>query len=623
MYNETDIKTNHMEANMKSISFQHVNLTSCYLFEKHELNRTTTINAVYDRFYETGRIGAFDFKYKEGDEIKPHVFWDSDVAKWIEGASYIISKVPTPELEQKIDSLVEKIKTHQDENGYFNIYFTVCEPNARFTQRSAHELYSAGHLIEAAIAYDKATGKKDFLNCMEKYANYIYKVFIEDKSAAFRFPGHEEIELALIKLYRHTGNKKYIVLAKNFLDERGIDKNEYRPDIQAHMPVLKQNEAVGHSVRAVYLYTGMALLAQEIHNIESEYGKDAILNAINNIWEDITLRKMYITGGIGADFFGEAFSTKYDLPSDIAYTETCAGIGLVFFAQEMLSFENNAKYADVIERVLYNGLLSGLSIDGKSFFYENPLEINLTEHIAKRRFPITQRVECFECSCCPPNLNRFLSSIGSYIYGVDGDTLYVNQYIASELEYDGITSKIETDYPNDNKIAVTVSGVKYIALRIPKWCDNFKINKSYSIVNGYAIIENDESKILLELDMPVKLNFSNPSVLRTAGKVCISRGPVVYCAEGIDNKNEKNQDENYNILHKFYFSKDTVFETKFDEYFGLHVVDAKCDLIDDFAEGTLYSSSFPKFKETKLRLIPYNCFANRGESDMLIWFQYK
>ena len=457
---------------MKTISFDHVDLTGGYLFEKQELNRKITINAVYDRFYETGRMTAFDFAWKEGDPQKPHFFWDSDVAKWMEGVAYILRKHDAPDLEQKVDALVEKIQQHQGEDGYFNIYFTVVEPDARFTNRDRHELYCAGHLIEAAVAYAETTGKTQFLSCMEKYADYIYRVFVEEQSTAFQTPGHEEIELALVRLYRHTGKKKYLDLAAYFINTRGtVEEQLALPYHQSHLPVREQTEVVGHAVRAMYLYIGMAYLA-------AETGELALTNACKVLWNDAVRYKMYVTGGLGSTPIGEAFTNRFDLPNDTAYAETCAAIGLIFFSDAMLALENDAKYADVLERALYNGMLSGLSQDGKKFFYVNPLEITLNEHFdedrfGKRKLPITQRVEYFGCSCCPPNLNRVLPSLGKYLYGEDGDTLYINQFVSSNLKTDSITCTQVTDYPRTGSIAVTVTGAKRVALRIPGWCENY------------------------------------------------------------------------------------------------------------------------------------------------------
>ena len=386
-----------------------------------------------------------------------------------------------------------------------------------------------------------------------------------------------------------------------------MNVNEYEGSKynQSHKPVREQEEAIGHSVRAMYLYTGMAALAKET-------GDKALIDACKRLWDDTTLRKMYVTGGIGSTDIGEAFTTAYDLPNDKAYTETCASIGLMFFGLAMQRLENKAKYADVIETAIYNGVLSGYSASGKAFFYENPLEINLSERFVspwgKRKFPITQRVECFNCSCCPPNIVRLLPSLGNYIYGCEDDTLYVNQYVGSELEAGDISCKTVTDYPRDNVVSVCAEGVKYVALRIPAWCDSFEINKTYTMKDGYAIVENG-GEIVLTLDMPVHAVWADPRVIRDAGKICVMRGPVVYCAEGVDNGNN---------LHRY--SVPSVLNAKLsDGEFGLPEITV--DAYETLSSGVIYSRKAPEKVKTALKLVPYNAFANRGECDMAVWLR--
>ncbi len=597
---------------MRNYSFADVTLTNGYLYDKYELNRKITINAVYDRFYETGRIEAFKFGWKPemGEEKKPHFFWDSDVAKWMEGAAYLLRKAPDKELEAKIDEIVSDIKENQGDDGYFNIYFTVVKPEDRWTDRNLHELYCAGHLFEAAVAL-RDIGKNELFECMDKYVDYIHKVFVEEKSAAFATPGHEEIEIALIRMYKASGNRKYLDLAKHFLDQRGVANEAYKDEqFQTHLSVRQQKEALGHSVRAMYLYTSMAMLAREI-------GDDELLDACNALWEDVTERKMYVTGGIGSEAMGECFTVPYDLSNDRAYTETCAGIGLMFFAKAMSEHYNDAKYADVIERVFYNGVMSGLSVDGERFFYENPLEINLFEHFesryGRRRLPITQRPKVFGCSCCPPNINRLLASIGDYIFSKDGDTLFVNQYTGARLDDGEVTCDITTEYPNDGKVALCAKGVKRVAVRLPFWCDGYSINKEYVIDRGYAYINNDGSDIVINFDMPVIPVFADSRMIHCSGKLCVMRGPVVYCAEALDNG------EN---LHGIFVPSEFtgVTEEKCDRC-GL--VKLSMDVYRIKTSDGIYSRKAPTFENTTLRLIPYSIFANRGETDMTIWLRMK
>ena len=597
---------------MKNIPFDRVELLGGYLFDKQELNWKTTVHAVYDRFVETGRFAAFDFAWREGDEQKPHFFWDSDVAKWLEAAAYITRKHPSPDLEKIVDDTVEKIKAHQLPDGYFNIYHTVVEPEMRWKDRTRHELYCAGHLMEAAVAYAEATGKTDFLACMEKYADHIYKIFVEEKSAGFATPGHEEIELALVKMYRHTGKKKYLDLAAYFINTRSTAADgKHSFYAQAHKPVREQTEAAGHAVRALYLYTGMAYLA-------AETGEQALADACRTLFEDVTTRQMYVTGATGSTYRGEAFTNAFDLPNDAAYAETCASIALMLFGNAMLALENNAKYADAVERALYNGVLSGLSQDGKSFFYENPLEINLAERFdlpfAKPHRPITERVECFECSCCPPNITRLLATLGNYVYGAEGDTLFVNQFLSSTLDFEGISCTQKTNYPHNGCVKLNVSGARRVAVRIPAWCEHFTLNKPYVMQNGYAVVENDGfEEIILGLDVSPRLVFADPRVLRDVGKACVMRGPVVYCAEGVDNGK---------YLHSFLLPITPVFE-ECDGAFALPTLKIPCQYRVPFADGELYRNRPAALADATLTLIPYNAFANRGESDMLVWFGIK
>ena len=597
---------------MKTVPFQSVTLTDGYLFDKQELNRRTTIHAVYDRFVETGRFAALDCNYKEGDACKPHFFWDSDVAKWLEGAAYILQKHRAPDLERIVDETVERIKASQLPDGYFNIYHTAVEPELRWKERNNHELYCAGHLMEAAVAYAEATGKTDFLTCMEKYADHIWQVFAEEKSAAFATPGHEEIELALVRMYRHTGKKKYLDLAAHFINARGKrvedDMGFYS---QSHLPVREQTEAVGHAVRALYLYTGMAYLA-------AETGEQALIDACRTLFKDVTEKQMYVTGATGSTYRGEAFTNAYDLPNDAAYAETCASIAMMLWGNAMLALENDAKYADAIERALYNGVLSGISQDGKSFFYENPLEIDLDARFrapfAKPHYAITERVECFECSCCPPNLNRTLASLGSYIYGTEGDTLFVNQFLSSKMENGGISCTQKTDYPRNGAIKLQASGAKRVALRVPAWCDKFDLNKPFVMQNGYAVVENDGGEICLDLDVSPRYVWADARVLRDVGKVCVMRGPVVYCAEGTDNGAH---------LHSFLLPTTPVFRETKNGVFALPLLELDCEKYQPFASGRLYENRAPVREKATLTLIPYHCFANRGESDMLVWLNVR
>ncbi len=597
---------------MQLFSFEHVDIPAGYIHDKQELNRTVTIPAVYDRFTETGRIAAFNFDWKEGQPNKPDIFWDSDVAKWMEGAAYVLKKTRNAELESKVESLIDRIEKFQLKDGYFNIYFSMFEPENRFTMRDCHELYCAGHLFEAAVAYAEATGKERFLNCMKKYADYIYKVFVEEKSTKFRTPGHEEIELALFRMYRYTKEEKYFRLAQFFLEERG--KNEPEPFLtrqycQSHLPIREQKEAVGHAVRAVYLYSGMADLA-------AETGDEALKNTCIALYENIVNKKMYITGGIGSTYIGEAFSNPYHLPNEQAYAETCAAIGLIFFCSRMLKLDERSTYADTIERAFYNGVLSGISLDGNRFFYENPLEIIHLNHTTNRfgslRSPITQRVECFTCSCCPPNLNRLFPALGNYIFAENGNTLFINQFTECVLHAPHTTCSVHTAYPNDGKIIIDDCNAEKIAVRIPGWCAAFTANKPYSMHNGYAVFENDKKATEITFDMTPFTIRANPEVQEDAYKLCVQAGPIVYCAESVDNG------ENLKAISLPVKIK---ANATYDPSIGLNCLDIEAYRRTDNSDS-LYqrAESAAGMKKISLHMIPYSAFANRKESDMLVWF---
>ena len=604
---------------MKFANTHSVELEPGYWFSKEKLNREVTINSVYEQFSQSGRIKAFNFDWREGEPQKPHIYWDSDVAKWMEGAAYSLKKHPDKALEAKVDSLIEKIAEHQGADGYFNIYFTVIDPSKRFTGRDNHELYCAGHLIEAAIACDEI-GKPQLLETMKKYVAYIEKVFLLEKSAYFASPGHEEIELALLRMYRHTKDAQCLRLAKYFIDVRGTE-NDFAgktPDSteppraplskysQSHLPVRRQTEAVGHCVRALYLYTGMAMLAKETNDRE-------LLDACRALFYDITNKKMYITGGVGSTHIGEAFTNAYDLPHDIAYAETCAAIALMFFCRAMLENEPNAVYADTLERAFYNGVLSGLSLGGNRFFYENALEINLNEHFnngfGAPRFPITQRPELFGCSCCPPNLNRLLSSLGGYLFSLGGDTLFIHEYTASRLSENGVTCTVKTEYPVKGEITVTAENVKTVALRIPSWCEKYEISRPYELKDGYAYIENDGSEIRLSLDVTPRAVFSNRLISRDAYKLAVMRGPVVYCAEAIDNE----------ALQTVCLPQKITAEETLCQDCGLPKLTVDAYILQSDSDAP-YKNYPDALQKTKLHLIPYSAFANRGECDMRVWF---
>ena len=596
---------------MITIPFQNVVLKNGFLYDKQMLNENVTINAVYNRFYDTGRVSAFRCDWQEGQPQKPHIFWDSDVAKWMEGAAYILQKKKAPDLEEKIESIIDEIEKNQCEDGYFNSYFITCAPEKRFTVRDWHELYCAGHLMEAAVAYYEATGKDRFLKLMEKYADCIEKAFVTEKTAQFETPGHQEIELALVRMYRATNDLRYLKLAKHFLDRRGYEPAGIAKNTQSHLPVREQTEAAGHCVRACYMYSAMADLAYETNDRE-------LYETCKALFTDITTKKMYITGGIGSTRLLETFTIDYDLLNDKAYAETCAAIALMFFAHRMLRFENDSVYADLIERILYNGMIAGLSLDGKSFFYENPLEINLNNYKRfispdhKERFAITQRVEVFGCSCCPPNLNRVLASLGNYIYGYEGNTLYVNQFADSEASINGMKITQKTDFPKSGKIVLQAENVAALCVRIPAWCEEYTVSAPYIMKNGYAVIEKPVGEITVDLQIKPQLIASNPEIYENNGKAAICCGPFVCAGEAVDNIQN---------LHSLFIDRNFKATAQYSDTLCGYTVQVKA--YRRKAQSALYAKYTEALEDYTLNLIPYAAFANRGESNMCVWFGVK
>ncbi len=611
---------------MEQISFENIDLGG-YWESKQNTNRDVTLPVIYKQFFETGRVTAFACEWKPGDEKKPHYFWDSDIAKWIEGVAYSLINAPDESLEEVIDIIVDWIHDNQFVDGYFNIYFTVCDPTRRFTNREAHELYCAGHLIEAAIAYHKATGKSKFLRCMEKYVLHIKDVFMDKYEAEFATPGHEEIELALIKLWQHTEKLEYLKLARYFINLRGNNEKD-RPIYnntdfvyeQSHEPVREMREAVGHAVRAEYLYCAMADLAR-IDNDEK------LKNACISLFNDIASKKMYITGGVGSGAIGERFTEAYDLPNQYAYQESCAGIGLALFAKRMNLLEVNSIYDDVAERAIYNNIFASCSLNGREFFYENPVEINMKERrlthkyrTENQRFPQIERQAVFDCSCCPPNFTRFIESFGDFLYTQDENTVFVHHYAKSTAAFNGIKIKQTTDYPLKGKIKISVSGKtegKQIALRIPGWCQKYIVKVDNTTVkpkanNGFIYIKCENKKTTIELDLQMKavLNEANPLIDENFGRVAVSYGPFIYCLEEIDTDHR---------ISEIALSKNLNETVKYVEFFKANILEVDAYIQENFTE--LYRPLKNDKTPIRLMLVPYYTFANRGESDMAVWLK--
>ncbi len=564
-----------------------------------------------------------------GDGFYGMVFQDSDAAKWIEAAAYSLSNFPDPVLEKQLDDLVDLIAAAQDKDGYLDTYFTVKDREKRWTNLlEAHELYCAGHMAEAACACYEALGKRKLLDVMLKNTAHLYKVFIEDKHGGF--PGHPEIELAQMKMYRLTGERKCLELAEYFINSRGCDTGYYKRECEARswkvwgndpgnadyqqsgVPLREAKDAVGHAVRAVYLYTGMA-------DLSSETGDTELYEACKRLWKSITARQMYITGGIGSTVHGEAFSTDYDLPPDTSYAETCASIGLMFFASRMLENEVRGEYADVMEQAFYNTVLAGMQLDGKRFFYVNPLECvpGISGVSPTHRHDLTQRPGWYACACCPPNAARLISSFGKYAYGENEDTAFCHLFAAGTVSFEnGISIECDTEYPYGYTIKYRVSGKGRLAVRIPAWSEKYYLSVNGKVsdikpVNGYAYIHvTDGSEITLTLDDTPRFVYASTKVPRLTGYAAVCRGPLVYCFEGADNGGDV-------LSLKLDTSADISAFSEPDLLGG--TVRLSIPAVRITGTDGLYSAHRPEETPCTAYAVPYYTWGNRGENQMRVW----
>ena len=598
---------------MYNLSFQNTKIKDGFWRFYMDLNRNAVVKNVYERFRETGRFDALRCDWREGMPNKPHVFYDSDVAKWIEGVAYIIREAPAPKWEALVDEMVEHIAANQRRDGYFNSYYQTIEPSQIFIHREQHELYCLGHMIEAAIAYHAATGKDKLLNCVLKNVDMVYQAFVEEKTAAFVTPGHQEIELALMRLYHYLGNNKHLELARFFLNHRGANEKdctlyhygkEYSQD---NVPVREITEAVGHSVRAAYMYTGMQMLAKVD-------GDEALQKACDRVFDNIVHYKMAITGGMGSDQLGEKFSYNYDIPNSDTYNETCAAISLAMFAGALQEVHADSRYGDIIERVLYNGFISGVSLDGAKFFYSNPLEVDRKKFVRSTYQAPGERVKVFECSCCPPNVVRTLASVANYMYSVDESTVYCNQFAASEttLQIGGKDALLKqiTNYPFDGKITFQYSGEPVtLRVRIPEWC----VEYTGETKNGFAEFSlNSGDSVTVDLPMAIHFVEANPYVQDNSGRFAVQRGPIVYCMEELDNG------EN---LRDIRLLEDGTVRMVTEE--GIPAPVIYMDAQRRTSTQKLYSLKSSSFVNFTAKLIPYFSFANREATDMIVWTMVK
>lgn len=584
-----------------------------------------------------------NFRIAAGQKEGHHygwVFQDSDVYKWLEAVAYSLRFHPDEKLKGLADSVVDLIGQAQEDDGYLSTYFTIEAPEKKFKRLyESHELYCGGHYIEAACAYYETTGNKKALDIAVKLADYLDGYFGVNKH--FGYDGHEEIEIGLMKLYKVTGEKRYMDLADFFLSVRGTDTgflerqrvedgvensiilgsakvdNTY---LQDYIPPVEQSTAEGHAVRLVYMCEAMAHLA-------SESGNKKMYDACKRIYRNIVDKRMYITGGIGSTFHYERFTFDYDLPNDTMYCETCASIGLFHFMYRMTECEPKGEYADTMERCLYNTILSGMSLDGKHFFYVNPLESNPDSYVHDpgKSHVKPVRAEWLGCACCPPNLARCLASLENYIYTIKDDTIYVNLYIGSEsvisTSKGDVRINLATDYPFDGKVCFNISckDAAKLAVRIPAWAENYNIKvntKEYDgeVNDGYVYIDVASGECTAELNLEMKPErwYVNTNVKEDLGKVAIARGPLVYCMEEIDN----GPDIFKSVLP---VSADLKYEYDASLLGGIGTISAD-GYFENSRNGALYSKtkSVDK-KEAKMKYIPYYAWANRGVGRMQVY----
>ena len=613
------------------VPFTSVKVTDNFWGQRLQASREVTIPLAFSKCEETGRYENFVKAAHPSDtyKVEGFSFDDTDVYKTIEGASYSLQTYPDKKLQKYIDSVLVIVAGAQEPDGYL---YTARTMNPKHphnwagkerwvaVENLSHEFYNLGHMIEGAVAHYQATGKRNFLDIAIKYADCVCREIGNGPQQKKYVPGHQIAEMALVKLYMVTGDKKYLDQAKFFLDTRGYTsrKDAYS---QAHKPVVEQDEAVGHAVRAVYMYSGMA-------DVAAITGDSSYIKAIDKIWDNIVSKKIYITGGIGARHAGEAFGNNYELPNLSAYCETCAAIGNVYMNYRLFLLHGDAKYFDVLERTLYNGLISGVSLDGGSFFYPNPLSSNGKY----------SRKPWFGCACCPSNVSRFIPSLPGYVYAVKNDQVYVNLYLSNKAELKVDKKKIlleqETGYPwnGDIRLKITQGNQDFtMKLRIPGWvrgnvlpsdlysyADNQKPAYQVSVngqtvesdVNdGYLSIARKWKKgdvVEVHFDMNPRIVKANPKVEADHGRVAVERGPIVYCAEWPDNR--------FNV-HSILLNQHPQFKVtdKPELLYGIRQITTDAQALSYDKAGKLVT------KDVELTLIPYYAWAHRGEGDMEVW----
>lgn len=577
---------------IEPVNFSHVKISDDFWSPRLQKHKDITLNVCIDQIEnQTGRIRNFENAAKGEGEHSGIFFDDSDVYKALEGMAYSLQNNPDPALEAKCDEWIDKFAAAQQPDGYINTFYTLTGLENRWQNMDKHEMYCAGHMIEAAVAYYNVTGKKKLLDVSERMVAHMMSQFGPGKRDWV--PGHEEIELALVKLFQATGKTEYLEFADWLLSERGHGHGSYGDDrtwptqyYQDVVPVREMSDISGHAVRSMYLYCGMA-------DVAAYTGDTGYRDALDRVWDDVVLRNMYITGGIGQSSNNEGFTDDYDLPNLEAYCETCASVGMVLWNWRMIQFTGDSRYADVMERSMYNGALAGISLAGDTFFYVNPLE-SLGNH---------HRQAWYGCACCPSQICRFLPSIGNYIYGLSQDAVWVNLYIGNDSDI----MNMKTDYPWNGRISMVIgkdgAEKEEVRLRIPGWCKDFSISKNGNTVTpdiekGYAVLKGkwaEGDEITLDLAMPVEVVAADPRVKNDEGKRAICRGPLIYCLEEVDNP----QIDNAQLF------ENTIFTDKFDA---------------NFLDGVV--SIVSEKDGVKNTFIPYYAWDNRQAGKMKVWVDF-
>lgn len=621
------------------VPFTQVHFPSGFWHQRQEANRLESLPHMYRMMEKTGRISAFDLRFERAVPSKiTDIFGDADASTWLEAASLTLATQPDENLRALVEGLIDRILPAQQSDGYLNTHFTRVQPEMRWKNlRDWHELYCAGHFIEGAVAHHAATGERRLLDSLIRFADLINEVFGPREGQKRGYPGHPEIELALVKLYHATGKRKYLDLASFFVDERGMEPHYYDLEArergedpasfwarsyeycQAHKPVREQDKVVGHAVRAMYLFSAAADLAHE-------RGDPSLLEACQRLWRNLVEKRMYLTGGIGPSRFNEGFTRDYDLPDETAYAETCATIGLIFWNARLMQFEGESRFADALERGLYNGALSGVSLDGKRFHYENPLSSDGSRH----------RQTWFECPCCPPNIMRLIAQAGGYFYSTSRAGVWMHLYGENEawFEVRGTRVKIaqHTQYPWDGAVLIRLDPAQALRfrlnLRIPGWCASWRLSVNGKRMharrgrNGYVTLAqtwNPGDQVQLEMDMPVRLTWANPQVRQLQGRVAIERGPLVYSLEGCDHAGialDRLSVDPRRFLRTCSVEQNNTLPGGFVAIHG-HAMRVR---EEGWRDG-LYRGTAPAEEAVQLTAIPYALWDNREPGEMRVWLR--